>query len=111
MKNSRINGIVEQYRSNLVRKSKDPVPFKEQNHGKTLAEMGKQAYFVEYLYEIAPIDQDYSNVEGYQYAIKKFTKEEMIETTTFKKGYNYAEAMAKSGVVPDRYKEAAKKHR
>ena len=35
----------------------------------------------------------------------------MIASITFKKGYNYAEAMAKSGVIPEKYKEDTKKHR
>ena len=35
----------------------------------------------------------------------------MIASITFKKGYNYAEAMAKAGVIPEKYKEESKKHR
>lgn len=84
---------------------------KEQSHSRLLSEMGRQAYFIEYLYGIKPIEQDYSSLEGYEYAAKKLTKEEMIASITFKKGYNYAEAMAKSGVIPEKYKEDTKKHR
>ena len=36
----------------------------------------------------------------------------MLDTHTFKKGYNYAAAMLKLGNIPERYKEEpAKKHR
>ncbi len=110
---SYINGMALELQIKEKRKQKienTPSP-KEQNYGRTLAEMGRQAYYIEYLYGITPIDQDYDTVEGYKYAKTKFTKEEMINTITFKKGYNYAEAMAKAGVIPDRYKENTKKHK
>lgn len=112
-KSSFIDGIVLEMKIKEQRKQKieNTPTTKEQSHSRFLAEMGRQAYFIEYLYGIKPIEQDYSSLEGYEYAAKKLTKEEMIETITFKKGYNYAEAMAKSGVIPEKYKEDTKKHR
>lgn len=110
---SYIDGMALELQINEKRKQKieNAPSSKEQSYGRTLAEMGRQAYFVEYLYGIAPMDQNYDTVEGYKYAKDKFTKEEMLGTITFKKGYNYAEAMAKAGVIPDRFKEETKKHR
>lgn len=112
-KSSFVDGMALEMRIKEKRQQKveNTPSLKEQNHSRFLAEMGRQAYFVEYLYGIKPIDQDYASLEGYEYASKKLTKEEMIASITFKKGYNYAEAMAKAGVIPEKYKEESKKHR
>jgi len=84
----------------------------EKKYGRLLSEMGRYAYFMKCFHNIEPINQDYTFLEGYNSALQVFTKEEMLDTHTFKKGYNYAAAMLKLGNIPERYKEEpAKKHR
>lgn len=113
MKKNTITGaIAEEIKRNKRMENKVFLSPKEQLHGSTLTEMGKQSRFTEYYHNISPIDQDYTSIEGYTYANRDFTKEEMIETIPFKKGYTYADAMLKAGNIPERYQEEnLKKHR
>lgn len=107
-----VKSVADAQRKEELEKDKIYLSSNEKNHGRLLSEMGKHARFTEYFHNIEPINQDYTFLEGYNSALQVFTKEEMLDTHTFKKGYNYAEAMLKLGNIPERYKEEpAKKHR
>lgn len=111
-KNSIADSIAAEMERNKRIENKVFLSSKEQFCGRALTEMGKQAFFVEYYYNIKPIDQDYTSIEGYKSVARSFTKEEVLETIPFKKGYSFAEVMLKSGSIPERYQEDnLKKHR
>lgn len=79
--------------------SKERISSKEQSFGLALTELGRRASVIEYYYNIKPIDQDYTSVNDYNQISKFFTKEEMIESIPFQKGYNYLSILLKSGKV------------
>ena len=107
-----VKSVADAQRKEELEKDTIYLSSNEKNHGRLLSEMGKHARFTEYFHNIEPINQDYTFLEGYDRAIKVFTKEEMLNTHTFKKSYIYADAMIKANNIPDRYKECpTKKHR
>lgn len=110
-KNTYVNSVAEEHIRQKQRENKVLLSSKEQLHGSALTEIGKQSRFTEYYHNISPIDQDYTSIEGYNYISRDFTKEEMIETIPFKKGYNYADIILRTGTIPERYQEEPKKHR
>ena len=112
MRFNNVNSVALEQRKLELEKDKIYLSSNEKKYGRLLSEMGRYAYFMKYFHNIEPINQDYTFLEGYNSALQVFTKEEMLDTHTFKKGYNYAEAMLKLGNIPEIYKEEpAKKHR
>ena len=112
MRFNNVNSVALEQRKLELEKDKIYLSSNEKKYGRLLSEMGRYAYFMKYFHNIEPINQDYTFLEGYDRAIKVFTKEEMLNTHTFKKSYIYADAMIKANNIPDRYKECpTKKHR
>lgn len=112
MRFNNVNSVALEQRKLELEKDKIYLSSNEKKYGRLLSEMGRYAYFMKYFHNIEPINQDYTFLEGYNRAIKVFTKEEMLNTHTFKKSYIYADAMIKANNIPDRYKECpTKKHR
>lgn len=85
---------------------------KEKKYSRTLIEMGKKAYIEEYFQNIDKLDQDYTNIEEYE---KMTTEEEfntiekIVNTSSFKKGYEFAEALVKINNIPERYQYLTEK--
>ena len=112
MRFNNVNSVALEQRKLELEKDKIYLSSNEKKYGRLLSEMGRYAYFMKYFHNIEPINQDYTFLEGYNSALQVFTKEEMLNTHTFKKSYIYADAMIKANNIPDRYKECpTKKHR
>ena len=87
---------------------------KEKKYSRTLTEMGKKAYIEEYFQNVDKLEQDYTNIEGYD----KLSLEEeyntidkIVNTLSFRKGYEFAEALVKIDNIPERYKYLTEKKR
>lgn len=112
MRFNNVNSVALEQRKLELEKDKIYLSSNEKKYGRLLSEMGRYAYFMKYFHNIELINQDYTFLEGYNSALQVFTKEEMLNTHTFKKSYIYADAMIKANNIPDRYKECpTKKHR
>lgn len=112
MRFNNVNSVALEQRKLELEKDKIYLSSNEKKYGRLLSEMGRYAYFMKCFHNIEPINQDYTFLEGYNSALQVFTKEEMLNTHTFKKSYIYADAMIKANNIPDRYKECpTKKHR
>lgn len=87
---------------------------KEKKYSRTLTEMGKKAYIEEYFQNVDKLEQDYTSIEGYDILLleEEFnTIDKIVNTISFKKGYEFAEALVKIDNIPERYKYLTEKKR
>lgn len=107
-----INPVVWGYEKKQNAEKKENLPQgKERKYSRTLTEMGKKAYIEEYFQNVDKLEQDYTSIEDYDKLLLEEeynTIEKIVNTLSFRKGYEFAKALVKIDNIPERYQYLVK---